>query len=321
MAHVYGPVPSRRLGTSLGLDIVPYKTCSFNCVYCQLGRTDKPSTRRRKFYPIGEILKDIRQALASGRPVDFITFSGSGEPTLNTAIGELIRRLKKMTSIPVAVLTNSSLLSRPSIRRALAGADLVVPSLDAATDKAFKQVNRPAPSVRLERILEGLEAFRREFKGRIWLEVMLVKDINDSPADIRALKKAIARIRPDRVQLNTVVRPPAESWAVPLTREELERIKHELGGKTEVVAEFRDTTPSPTAPDLEAAILSLVGRRPVTKKEIMTTLGGREDEVRRVLEELLKKKEIGLLKHKGRRFYVRAGKRESRGEKRAEKER
>ncbi len=304
ISHVYGPVPSRRLGYSLGVDIIPYKTCPFNCIYCQLGQTKTQTTRRRKFYPPAEVLGHVKKALDCGQRIDFITFSGSGEPTLNTTIGKLIRQLKKMTNIPVAVLTNSSLLSRPSIRRALLAADLVVPSLDAGLESTFKKVNRPAPSLRLERIIRGLEEFRREFKGLIWLEVMLVKGINDSPADIKALKKAIARIQPDRVQLNTVVRPPAEDWALPLSYEELEHIKAQLGEKAEVVASFREKGQPSSSPDSEATILALIARRPVTAGDIATILAKSEQEISRQLEELLKKKKIKLVKHKGKSFYV-----------------
>ncbi len=304
ISHVYGPVPSRRLGYSLGVDLVPYKTRSFNCIYCQLGQTKTPTTRRRKFYPPSEVLEQVKKALDSGQRIDFITFSGSGEPTLNTSLGKLIRQLKKMTSIPVAVLTNSSLLARPSVRKALLAADVVVPSLDAALDSTFKKINRPVASARLERIIRGLEEFRRQFKGLIWLEVMLVKGVNDSPPDIKALKKAIARIQPDRVQLNTVVRPPAEDWALPLSREELERIREEVGETAEVVADFRERPQPPPAQDFETALLSLVARRPVTAKDIAATLSKNEQEVRRQLEELLKTKKIRLVRHKGRRFYV-----------------
>ncbi|MGQ9671938.1 MAG: radical SAM protein [Candidatus Aminicenantales bacterium] len=304
MTHVYGPVPSRRLGYSLGIDIVPYKTCSFDCVYCQLGRTKTQTTRRRKFYSPQVVLAQVRQALDTEQSIDFITFSGSGEPTLNTSLGRLIRSLKKMTSIPIAVLTNSSLLARPSVRQALLAADLVVPSLDAATDSTFKKVNRPAASVRLEKILQGLEAFRREFKGLIWLEVMLVKGLNDSSADLRALRKAIARIQPDRVQLNTVVRPPAEAWALPLSREELERIRNELGDSAEVVADFREKAQPVSRRKLEAAILSLVARRPVTIKELAVTLAHNEAEVRRQVEGLMRSQKIRKVLHKGRSFYV-----------------
>lgn len=302
-AHVYGPVPSRRLGFSLGVDIIPPKTCSFDCIYCQLGRTKKKSVLRQKFFSSQEILLSIGETIRSGRKIDFITFSGSGEPTLNRSIGRLIRQIKKLTPIPVAVLTNSSLLSQKPVRKSLLEADVVIPSLDAATARTFRKVNRPEPSVKIEAIIKGLESFRREFKGKIWLEVMLVKGINDSPEDIESLKKAIARIKPDRVQLNTVVRPPAEKWARPLSQDKLERIKNQLGGRTEVVADFREKPQPQAAESLEEGVLSLVARRPATVRDIAATLGRSKAEVLRQLKKLLSAKKIRVIRHKGRDFY------------------
>lgn len=287
-SHIYGPVPSRRLGFSLGVDIIPYKTCSFDCVYCQLGRTGRKSGRRRRFFSPGDILRQIKEAIARSPRIDHITFSGSGEPTLNTGIGSLIRKVKKMTDIPVAVLTNSSLLTSTAVRRDLLAADVVVPSLDAATAAAFRRVNRPLPSLKLEDVVGALAMFRREFKGQIWLEVMLVRGINDSPPDIEALKRAIAQIRPDKVQLNTVVRPPAENWAQPLSQGALNRIKKNLGGRAEVVVNFRRRSGSPAIPEIRRTILAIAGRRPVTLKDITTSLGRKEEEVRPHLETLLR---------------------------------
>jgi wyosine [tRNA(Phe)-imidazoG37] synthetase (radical SAM superfamily) len=303
-SYIYGPVPSRRLGLSLGVDIVPFKICTFNCVYCQLGKTVRQSGRRGRFFPVSEVMTQIRKALDQNPQIDHITFSGSGEPPLNTAIGELIRRIKTMTDIPVAVLTNSSLLVRPSVRKALVAADIVIPSLDAARAASFRRVNRPLPSLKIEKIILGLETFRREFKGRIWLEVMLVKGINDSPADIQALKKAIARIRPDRIHLNTVVRPPAEKWAKPLSRRALETIKKDLGEKAEVVAEFRRHPRSPAGQNLREAILAMVERRPVTLADITVSLGRNETEVQPHLDTLLSSKAIRRRRHQGSVYFA-----------------
>jgi wyosine [tRNA(Phe)-imidazoG37] synthetase (radical SAM superfamily) len=301
--HVYGPVPSRRLGFSLGVDILPYKTCSFDCVYCQLGKTAQKTWRRGRFIPTYEILAQIRRAVRSGRRIDHITFSGSGEPTLNVEIGRLIREIKKVTSTPVAVLTNSSLLSRKSVRQALRAADVVVPSLDAATAAGFRRVNRPHPSIRVGNIIGGLERFRREFKGQIWLEIMLVKGVNDSPSDIQALKRVIDRINPDKVQLNTVVRPPAEKWAEPLGPKALENIKKELGGQAEVVVDFRKKTQALAARALRREILAMVERRPVTVKDMATSLGRKESEVRRELQTLLRWRRIRHCRHQGSVYY------------------
>lgn len=302
-AHVYGPVPSRRLGLSLGVDIVPLKTCTFNCVYCQLGETRRSAVRRGRYFSETDILAQVRQVVERNPQINHITFSGSGEPTLNSAIGALIRKIKAMTDIPVAVLTNGSLLNRRPVRRALAAADIVIPSLDAARNSSFRRINRPHPPRKIETVIRGLEAFRREFKGLVWLEVMLVKGINDSPADIQALKKAIARINPDRVQLNTVVRPPAEKWASPLSRRALEVIRKELGSKAEVVAEFRRRRRLPAGQDLRESILAMAERRPVTLRDIASSLGRTEKEVRPHLEALRRSKRILRRHHHGSVYF------------------
>lgn len=301
--RVYGPVPSRRLGFSLGVDILPFKTCSFDCVYCQLGRAGKKQVRRARYFSGPEVLAQIQRALAGAGRVDHITFSGSGEPTLNTLLGPLIREIKRLTPTPVAVLTNAAHLGLEPVRRALRSADVVVPSLDAATAAAFRRVNRPEPSVRIEDVIAGLEKFRKGFPGEIWLEIMLVKGANDSAQDIAALKRAIARIRPDRVQLNTVVRPPAETWARPLGRRELERIRKELGGPAEVVVDFRKRPRRTAAGNLDGKILAMVERRPVTVGDMAAGLGATAVEVRRGLRSLLRRGRVRAVRHKGTSYY------------------
>jgi wyosine [tRNA(Phe)-imidazoG37] synthetase (radical SAM superfamily) len=285
------------------VDILPYKTCSLNCVYCQLGRTPRKTGLRQRFFDREEILAQVRKAIARNQDIDFITFSGSGEPTLNSSLGPLIRQIKQMTSIPVAVLTNSTLLGRPSVRRALLAADVVVPSLDAATAASFRQVNRPVPSLKVGQVITGLEKFRREFKGQIWLEVMLVRGYNDSPRDIAALRRAISRIKPDRVQLNTVVRPPAEKWARPLRREAMEQIKKALGKGTEVIAEFKKKPKSRSDADIKSTILSLVERRPVSLQEMAISLGQSKRRLRSHLAVLERRGRVRLAKHKGILYY------------------
>jgi len=301
--HVYGPVPSRRLGFSLGIDILPYKTCSLDCIYCQLGRSGKKTIKRRAYFSREKILAQIEKALSTGRQIDYITFSGSGEPTLNTILGPLIIDIKKMTSIPVAVLTNGSLLYQKSVRQALQQADLVVPSLDALTPNTFNKVNRPHPSLIFDRMLKGLKTFSREFKGQIWLEVMLLKNINDSPAFIRQLKNAIASIRPEKVQLNTVVRPPAEDHARPLSWEELESIRSELGPTAEIIAEFKKKQAPSEIIELEKLVFSLIRRRPVTLQDLTDSLGKHQNELLKYLDMLQKKGKIKTVAHDGKKYY------------------
>ncbi|MBS3818872.1 radical SAM protein [bacterium] len=301
--YVYGPVPSRRLGYSLGIDVIPFKTCTLDCVYCQLGPTTHKTIRRKNPYPPNQILSQIRKAIQSGQQIDYITFSGSGEPSLNFSIGELIREIKKFTRIPVAVLTNTTLLYRKEVRKALKSADLVVPSLDAATQRLFSQINRPHPHITADKCIQGLKTFRGNFQGSIWLEVMLIKGINDSPPHIQKLKQVISEIQPEKVQLNTVIRPPAEEYARPLTPEKIEEIKNELGAHCEIIAEFHKKGQTQPSQDLEEAILSLVRRRPVTLSDISASLGKHQNEILKYLNFLLEDGKIKYVPHQDSVYY------------------
>lgn len=234
--YVYGPVTSRRLKRSLGIDIVPFKKCSFNCIYCQLGKSARTTIARSSFYPIEDILEEVSQAIKKHRNIDYLTFSGSGEPTLNKDIGFLIKSIKEITDIPVAVLTNTSLLNIKSVRDQLRSADVVAPSLDAADPKTYKRINRPYEGLELRKILSGLITFSREFKGQLWLEIMLIKGINDSIESLRGFKKLIKKIKPARVHLNTVVRLPAETYARPLSLAEMQLAKRIIGQKAEIIS-------------------------------------------------------------------------------------
>jgi len=307
MRHIYGPVPSRRLGYSLGVDIVPFKTCTLDCVYCQLGNTKRKTIRRKKYFEKDAILGQIKEAISSGQRIDYITFSGSGEPTLNVFIGELIREIKKFTSIPVAVLTNGTLLTHQSVRRALSAADLVVPSLDAATQDVFQRINRPHPSLKIRQAIQGLKQFRQEYCGKIWLEILFVKGINDSPDHLDKLKKAIIQIKPDRIHLNTVIRPPAEKSALPLNPQELEKIRQFFGEKAEVVAAFDKTQDRPISQDLKDAILDMAARRPVTLDDMSRSLGKHKNELVKYCDILLKEGKIKYVIHEGEKFYEPSG--------------
>ncbi len=301
---VYGPVASRRLGFSLGVDIIPFKTCTLDCVYCQLGSAGRATVRRRSWFPPEAILAQIREAIDSGQRIDVITFSGSGEPTLSRDLGFLIRSIKKMTRIPVAVLTNGTLLGRRDVRRDLAAADVVGPSLDAVPAALFRRVNRPHASLDNRKVIDGLVRFRDEFAGEIRLEIMLVKGVNDSPAAIEAVKRAVARIRPDRIELNTVVRPPADRRAGALSAAALARIRARLGPKAEVVASFAERKQAPASGDLDRAILVTVGRRPQTAADIAAALGRHRDEVLKALSRLLARGRIRRRDHGGKTYFA-----------------
>ena len=236
MRYIYGPVRSRRLGLSLGVSLTPHKTCSFDCVYCQLGKTTLLTQERKDYINTEEILSELRGFLQNNvQPCDYISLSGYGEPLLNAGIQKMIRGIKGLTAIPVVLITNASLLIEPAARQDVLEADLLVPSLDAVTQDVFEKIDRPAPGIKIEDILNGLIALRGEFKGRIYLEIMLVKDINDSLVYAAKFKEAIARINPDKIQLNSPARSTTEAWVRPPEKERLREIKDILGSRCEII--------------------------------------------------------------------------------------
>lgn len=301
--YVYGPVPSRRLGYSLGVDILSPKTCTLDCIYCQLGPTPARTIQRQGFVPQDIVLGQIQDAIRANKHIDYITFSGSGEPTLNSEIGEMIHKIKTMTRIPVAVLTNATLLSQERVRRDLLEADLVVPSLDAVTQTLFIKVNRPHASLKISNIIQGLKDFRKEFSGQIWLEIMLVRGVNDSLQHIQKLKKVVAEVKPDKIQLNTVIRPPADDAAQPLTFDDLSKIKAVLGERCEIIADFAKKEQPPHESSLESAILTTVRRRPVTLSDMAVFLGRHPDEILKILNRLLHEDRIRCVRHEGKIYY------------------
>ena len=302
--YIFGPVPSRRLGRSLGVDLVPYKTCTFDCIYCDLGRTTHKTVSRQSYVPPEEIQGELELTLSVlEKKPDYITLSGSGEPTLNTNIGEIIRRIKEITSTPVAVLTNSSLLSLDEVRRDLSEADVVLPSLDAITPALFEYINRPHPSLRIEEIISGLIQFRKQYRGQIWLEILFCRGVNDDKEEIEKLKEVIERIKPDRIQLNTPVRPPAEDFAFPLTLGQLEEIRETLGDKAEIIPEFAAPLGEEFNSVKDTEILNLIKRRPCTTEDISKALGLRIDEVVKHLDHLRKTGAVRYRMYEHRCYY------------------
>lgn len=305
---IYGPVPSRRLGFSLGVDIIPYKVCSYNCIYCQLGKTTNKTLRRRSYVNPASVLKGIKTAISENKKIDYITFSGSGEPTLNKDLGTMIQKAKKITSIPVAVLTNGSLLWRKSVREDLASADLVVPSLDAVSAGIFKKVNRPATGLNVKKVLDGVKKFTEHFDGEIRLEIMLVKAINDSEKEIKKINEFEKDLKIDKIELNTVIRPPNDPEARPLTKEKLLRIKKlfDPNLKVEIISDFtRHYEEKIFRRDLEQRIVDLLKRRPCRKEEMAVSLGVHLNELLKYLNILLQRKKIKKSKKSSQKdFYI-----------------
>lgn len=239
MKYIYGPVKSRRLGLSLGVSLTPHKICTFDCVYCQLGPTTQKTTERKEYVKAEEVIGELKSWLVSNpaeaSSLDYISLSGAGEPTLNINIGAVVAQIKKITAVPVAVITNASLLSDASVRQAISGADLIVPSLDTVIPKAFQNLDRPETAVSLENIISGLVNLKKEFRGKIWLEVMLVRGLNDDLRYIKKLKEAIGPINPDKIHLNSPVRSACEPGVLAVGRKKLEESKYILGESCEII--------------------------------------------------------------------------------------
>jgi len=271
---VYGPVPSRRLGQSLGVDPIPFKTCNYNCVYCQLGRTTPLTNTRKDFFPPNDILAALRAALSQAEPnsIDYITFVGQGEPTLCASLGRLIKDAKAMSDISVAVITNGALLCHKDVRADLHPADVVIPTLDAADETTFRRINRPWPKFRIDKIIDGMAAFRQEFNGQFWVEVMLVKGVNDSEPVLHKLAVALQRIQPDQIHLNVPIRPPAEAWVEPPDDAGLVRAQALLGDVAPIVSfaegDFRLATDMPPAD----AVIEIIRRHPMRQTKLIETL-------------------------------------------------
>ena len=301
--YLYGPVPSRRLGLSLGVDIVPFKVCTLDCIYCQLGRTSEKTMERKDYVDVEAVLAELRAKLVEGLEADFITISGSGEPTLNASLGQIIEGIKKITNIPVAVLTSGTLLTNQSVRADCAMADVVMPSLDAGDDQTFRKVNRPHKDISIENLIAGLCAFRNEFAGQMWLEVFFVEGLNTDAEQIGKIKDAIELIRPDKVQLNTAVRPTAEAGVERVDAEKLQYIAEELGEKCEVVADFCRQRFTGDIERRAEDVLSMLKRRPCSLNDICSGLGLHPNEALKYIGHFQRQGLIGSEQKDGTTFF------------------
>ena len=302
--YVFGPVPSRRLGRSLGVDLIPFKTCTYDCIYCQLGRTTCKTLERRDWVPIDDVIEQVQAALPT-QP-DYITLSGSGEPTLYAQIGDVIDRIKKMTDIPVAVLTNGALLWHKDVRSHLLAADLIVPSLDAGDGAAFQAINRPHEGLSFAKMVDGLAACKAEFHGRYWLEVFLPDGYTACEKEVRKIARHVARIGPDLVQLNTVSRPPAESYATGVSLGCLERLAELFTPTAEIIADIPEGADTEEHRGSMEDILHLLQRRPCTVRDIAYGLGIHRNEVVKHLGDLERRGLVGEEKIHGFTYFCAA---------------
>ena len=302
--YLYGPVPSRRLGRSLGIDLVPHKVCTYDCIYCQIGNTTDKTLTRKEYVPIKAVLKEVKRFLEDETSsIDHLSLSGSGEPTLHSKIRLLIEGIKAMTSIPIAVLTNGSLLYEERMRQDLLRAEMVLPSLDAVSPEVFTKINRPRSGLSIEKVIEGMVEFRKVYKDQIWLEILFCKGVNDSKEELLKTKKVVDRIQPDRIHLNTVVRPPSEKWAVSLNQKEMEEIRAFFGVKASIISEFDPHPSSVLKKDIKEEILKILRRRPLSLADLSKGMGIPQNELDKYVKPLTREGKIQTRIFSGSIYY------------------
>ena len=302
MKYVYGPVPSRRLGLSLGISPIPKKTCNYSCIYCQLGRTDHMRNRRAMFFPVSEIIEEFEGVLESKTRFDVITIVGEGEPTLYEGLGDLIVEIKKRTDKPVAVITNGALFYDLKVRQELYSADIVSPTLDAYDEASFKRINRPHGELSFDDLRDGLILFSKEYSGQLWVEIMLIQGINDDAQSLREYKRMLSSIRYDRLYINTPVRPPAEDGVHAIQTESMKRAVDALGGISIDLLESEGFHSEIS--DHVEAILSIIRRHPMNQFEIEGFLTSRGcEEIDQLLLQLKNDPRIDSVAYKGYETY------------------
>jgi len=295
--YIYGPVPSRRLGLSLGVSPIPSRTCNYSCIYCQLGRTKHLTNERKNFFSVDDIIAELEDYIKSNAKYDIITIVGEGEPTLFSQLGLLISKIKSISNVPVAVITNGALLSDENVRRELLGTDFVLPSIDASSVEMFKEINRPHGKIKFETVVNGLIDFSKEFEGKIFIETMLIKGVNDQVAQLKALKNILNKIDYDRLYINTTVRPPAEKQVEEPSLEALTNAVDILKGIS--IEQLISTGFFSKEKDDYKAIKSIIQRHPMNQFEIKSFLEERDcKSIEEVLEKLSKDPEIEINNYK-----------------------
>lgn len=303
MAYVFGPVPSRRLGLSLGVDLIPLKTCTYNCLYCQVGRTTRQSLKIESFVPVKEVLEELERKLEVCSP-DAITFSGSGEPTLSSDIDRVISFVKERTDTKTVILTNGSLLWQEDVRDRISRADIIMPTLTTAYDETFRLIHEPHKDLDLNTIVEGLKSLRRTYKGNLFLEVVLLAGFNDSEKELERLRRMIVQISPDKIQLNTVVRPPSDPRAISLDTKRLEEIKNLFGEKAEIIAQTSLKRTGGEEDTVNTTILEMAKRRPVRARDVANVCDISLEEAESLVKGLVVKGTLRQQEHEGEIYYI-----------------
>lgn len=300
--YLFGPVPSRRFGRSLGVDLTPYKTCSLDCVFCQLGRTSEKTILRREYVPTAAVLAELEEWLKADGQADYITLSGSGEPTLHSRFGEVLEFIRENSSIQGALLTNGTMLNLPEVQDAASHARVVKTTLSAWDQRTYNWFNRPCPKLRFNDLVEGQKAFRAQFKGQLWLEVFLISGMNTTVADVQKIASLAKEIRPDRIHLNTAIRPPAEDFVAALPKERMEQLARLFHPSAEIIGESHTASTVETRANQDM-ILSMLQRRPCSARQIAETYGMHLNDISKYLGKLMRSREIRSVRRNKTLYY------------------
>ncbi len=291
--YIFGPVPSRRLGISLGVDLLPHKTCSLDCVYCECGGTTHLTLKQKEYIRIDQVRLELVKFLSTNPELNYITFSGSGEPTLNSGIGEIIDFLKiDYPQYKVALITNSTLFSKSETRKGVHNVDLIMASMDAVSQDIFQRINRPHPFLELTSMMEGIIALRKEYINRLWMEIFIVPDFNDREDELKKIRKFLDNINPEVIHINSLDRPGTESWVKPVDKHIIQNIHTVLSCADPIENNCCGSSKKAILNDCHEDIVSTIRRRPCTADDISKITGARKEMVNRFLDILIENGEI-----------------------------
>lgn len=303
--YIFGPVPSRRLGVSAGIDLVIPKTCTLDCVYCECGHTTNLTLSREEYVPTDEVIVELNDYLSSSPELDYLTFSGAGEPTLHSNIGQIINFIKgNYPQYRTALLTNGTLFYRDKLIEEVSSIDLIIPSLDAVSDKVFQKINRPCNYLKSDKIIEGLIKLRKNYQGEIWLEIFIIPGLNDTESELKLFKNTIKKIKPDRIQLNTLDRPGTEEWVRSASQEKISKIASYLGEGTEAILNFRSRKQVKSFDEnIKENIIETLKRRPCTDQDLSHILNLHKNEINKYIQVLLENDKIESKQEERGNFY------------------
>lgn len=301
--YLFGPVPSRRFGRSLGVDLVPRKTCTFDCAFCEVGGTTCLTMERKEYVPSDEVKRELSEWRRQGGKADFVTVTGSGEPTLHSGFGEILEFIRNEIKIRSALLTNSTLLYLPEVRRAALSADVIKATLSAWDEESFRRIARPHVDLRFASVVEGLKCLRDEYTGAIWMEVFIVPKLNSSMDQLKAIAVLARAIKPDRIHLNTAVRPPADNKTGAVSAFFLHEVSTLFEPRAEVIAGFAGRESYGKSVE-RGIILAMLKRRPCTADDVTAAFSLDAAETEKILRQMTDEKLVRIEERNGEEYFI-----------------